>query len=307
MIISNWSNESGFFSMFFFFVNQYIYASKNNLNLKINSENWLFKSEKGWEDYFINIDINNNQDTQIIECEWKKILENFPLFEYKNILDKIWIYNQKTKDLIQNKKKEFNLEDKTYASIFIRRGDKLVDEANIINSHVYLDFLLELNPNYKLVYLQTDDYNCYLDLINYIDTKKLDIKILSNCRKEYQGGMVIFDFHKNNILNKNVLKENNLYLENNIKSFQNTKPINLMKGNEMYDHIIEMIIGIDIVLNSKLVVADFSSGVANFIKLKHKTPENVWAIQNKSNYINYDNIICPSYKLLSLDFFLQIK
>lgn len=302
MIISNWNNQSGFFSMFFFFVNQYIYASQNNLNLKINSENWLFKGEKGWEDYFINIDINNNKDTDIIECEWNKILQNFPLFEYKNILDKIWIYNEKTKDLIQNKKKEFNLENENYASIFIRRGDKLVAEANIINSYLYLDFLLELNPNYKLIYLQTDDYNCYLDLINYVKLKNLDIKILSNCRKEYEGGMVIFDFHKNNIINKNIRKENNLYVENNIKSFQNTKPINLMKGNEMYDHIIEMIIGIDIVLNSKLVVADFSSGVANFIKLKHKTPETVWSMQNKSNYINYDNIICPSFKILPYEF-----
>jgi hypothetical protein len=78
-----------------------------------------------------------------------------------------------------------------------------------------------------------------------------------------------------------------------------------MEGNEMYDHIMDMIIGIDIVLNSELVVADFSSGVANFIKLKHKTSENVWTIQNKSNYINYDNIICPSYKLLSLDLFYK--
>jgi hypothetical protein len=304
MIISNWDNQSGFFSMFFFFVNQYIYAQKNNINLKINSEKWLFKSEKGWEDYFINIDINNNKDIgNTIECEWKQILQDFPLFEYKNILDKIWIYNQKTKDLIENKKKELNLENENYASIFIRRGDKLVAEANIINSHIYLDFLLELNPNYKIIYLQTDDYNCYLDLINYVNFKNLDIKILSTCKKEYEGGMVIFDFHKNNILNKKILKKNNSYIENNIKSFQNTKPINLMKGNEMYNHIIEMIIGIDIVLNSKLVVADFSSGVANFIKLKHKTPENVWAIQNKSNYINYNNIICPSYKILPLQLF----
>ena len=55
MIISIFDNKSGFFSMFFFFVNHYIYALKNNLNFEINNANWLFKYNLGWEDYFENM------------------------------------------------------------------------------------------------------------------------------------------------------------------------------------------------------------------------------------------------------------
>ena len=95
MIICNFESKSGFFSMFFFFVNQYINAVKNNLNLKINSNNWLFKYNLGWEDYFQNIDIINketNKNENII-CNFDKMLGCYKLLEYKNILDKIYIYN----------------------------------------------------------------------------------------------------------------------------------------------------------------------------------------------------------------------
>ena len=57
MIISILDKTSGFFSMFFFTINHYIYCIKNNINFKLDTSNWLFKFEKGWEDYFESIDI----------------------------------------------------------------------------------------------------------------------------------------------------------------------------------------------------------------------------------------------------------
>ena len=59
-----------------------------------------------------------------------------------------------------------------------------------------------------------------------------------------------------------------------------------------------MLIGIDIVLNSNIVVTDYSSNVARFIKLKHCNSDKVYDLISKSNKIDYNKIICPSFLFL---------
>jgi hypothetical protein len=298
MIICNFENKSGFFSMFFFFVNQYIYAVKNNLNLKINSNNWLFKYNLGWEDYFQNIDIINketNKNENII-CNFDKMLGNYKLLEYKNILDKIYIYNQNTIKLIKEKKEELKINNIDYASIFIRRGDKLIKESNFIESHLYLEYLLSLNPNYKTIYLQTDDYNCYLELKEYILNKNLKIKIITLCKETNKGGMVIFKDYKHIfVCDKSFIKNNIDYIEKNIDSLKELKPVTEMNNKEIYEHTLDMIIGLDIVLNSSLVITDYSSNVARFLKLKHNNIDRVYDIVAKTNILDLNRYICPSY------------
>ena len=70
-------------------------------------------------------------------------------------------------------------------------------ESDYIHSKEYLKYLLEINPNCNLIFLQTDDYNCYLELDNYIKSNNLNIKVLTMCNQDCKG-MIIFSFHKNN-------------------------------------------------------------------------------------------------------------
>ena len=302
MIICNFEKKSGFFSMFFFFVNQYLYAIKNNLNLKINNDNWLFKYKLGWEDYFQNINITNKEsnkgtNNKNIICNFNKILGGYKLIDYKNILDKIYIYNENTIQLIQNKKEELQITNIDYASIFIRRGDKLIKESKFIESYLYLEYLLSLNPNYKTIYLQTDDYNCYLELKEYIINKNLNINIITLCKENNKGGMIILNQNKNTIINdKSEIKKNINYVNTNINFYQNFKPITEMNNEEIFEHTLDMIIGLDIVLNASLVVTDYTSNVARFIKLKHKNINKVYDINTKTNIIDLNKLSCPSYK-----------
>jgi hypothetical protein len=67
-----------------------------------------------------------------------------------------------------------------------------------------------------------------------------------------------------------------------------------MNNEEIYNHTLEMLIGIDIVLKSNIVVTDYSSNVARFIKLKHSNSDNVYDVISKSNNIDYNKMICPS-------------
>lgn len=298
MIICNFESKSGFFSMFFFFVNQYLYANKNNLNLKINNNNWLFKYKLGWEDYFKNVnithkEINNNES---IICDFNKILGNYKLLDYKNILDKIYIYNANTINLIKKKKEELKINNIDYASIFIRRGDKLIRESNFIDSYLYLEYLLSINPNYKIIYLQTDDYNSYLELKEYIKNKNLNINIITLCKETNKGGMIIFNQHKQIIINKKSEIKNNIdYFKKNINFYKNFKSVTEMNNEEIFEHTLDMIIGLDIVLNSSLVITEYSSNVSRFIKLKHKNIDNVYDINTKTNIIDLNKFICPSY------------
>ena len=293
-VISVLNKYSGFYSMFFFFVNHYIYSVKNNKNFKIHNDNWLFKSVLGWEDYFENIDINNKISDKILLGHFNLTLSEYSIKEYKEVLNNIYIYNKNTIKLIENRKIKLNLKNNNYNSIFIRRGDKLLSESDYIPAENYLIYLLELNPQCKNIYLQTDDYNCFIELNDYINKHGLDINLITTCEKNCKG-MITFSQHKYNILNNNIKKKENVnYLKNNIETLSKYKPVDKMDSKEIYNHTLEMLIGIDIVLNSNIVVTDYSSNVARFIKLKHYNNDSVYDVISKSNSIDYNKLICPS-------------
>ena len=296
-IISVLNKYTGFFSMFFFFVNHYIHAKKNNCAFQVYSDKWLFKAFKGWEDYFENIDIVKN-----VEIKTKKVLSplnktfiEYSIKEYKNVLPEIYKYNDRIKSLIEARKKNLKLKKYDYSSIFIRRGDKLLTEANYIHGEVYLKKLLELNPSCKKIYLQTDDYTCFNEINDYIKKEKLNIKLLTMCEENCKG-IIAFSHHKNYLVNGNYGIDKNVeYLKNNKKSFIDSKPVDQMNSEEIYVHTMKMIIGIELVLQSNLVVTDYSSNVARFIKLMHVDSDCVYDVVTDTNELDYDKVICPSW------------
>ena len=92
IIISNLENKGGFYSLFFFLLNHYIYCSKNNINFKIKSDKWLFRYRYGWEDYFkpCNLIFNDLNYNELIYSHLN-IIENYPIYEYKNYIPNIYI------------------------------------------------------------------------------------------------------------------------------------------------------------------------------------------------------------------------
>lgn len=294
MIVSILDKSSGFFSMLFFVINHYIYCNKNNINFTLNTDNWLFKYEKGWEDYFEKIDINSNENDNIITyAKSYKVLDNYRIIDYKEIINKFYIYNLTTYNFILNTKKNLNITDKNYDSIFIRRGDKLIKESVYINAGEYINVLLKKNPNCTTIFLQTDDYNCYLELEEYININNLNIKLLTICDKNSKG-FVIFNNHLSSIKNLNIDNQLNYdYLKSNNNNITNTS-VDQMNNLDIYNHTLNMIIGIDIILKSNICIVDYSSNVSRFIKLNHNNPNNVYDVRFYENDIDYEKIICPA-------------
>jgi hypothetical protein len=293
MITSVIDRQAGFFSTLFFAINNYLFAINNNLNFKLDTSNWVFRSKLGWEDYFLNIDILDKAEPSSENIILSDFVYSgiYNLHDYRIGIQKIYKYNDNVKNMIENKKKELNLPD-NYCSIFIRRGDKLFEESLYISSYIYIKNLLIINPNCNTIFLQTDDYNCYLDILEYIKINNLNIKVVCLCKEKYKGGMVIF-----NECDKIERSVNKDYLCNYEIHLKNNKPINELNSEEMFEHVTDMIIGIDIILNSSLVVCEYSSNVARFIKLAHKNPKCVFNINSLNCDIDWNAVKFPAYSI----------
>lgn len=288
---SKLGSVAGFYSQLFFLLNHYLYCKKNQQNFKINSENWGYKYKNGWEDYFEPIELNYNNE-EYIQKSHGDILSEYELSEYKTAIDEVYIYNKDTFNEIQNVKNKLKLLPYEYDSIYIRRGDKLVDEANIILEEDYLNLLLSLNPQCKTIFVQTDDYNCVINLQNIINNNQYQITIETLCDKNnnghFQNNLYIERANKNN-----VIKGNEEYL-NSIKE-NSKKPFEEKTENEKKEHTLELITGIDIIRYSNICVTDYQSNVGRFMKLSHHKPENVFDVISKSNELDYNKKICPVY------------
>jgi preprotein translocase subunit SecG len=299
-VISNLENKAGFFSTLFFTINHYIYSKKYKLPFEIYTNNWTYKYKDGWSDYFKNLIVNENYNYKNQKIfEHNDILdENTTLDEYKNAIKNIYVYNEKTLNYIKNIKKKLKLVNNNYDSIYIRRGDKLFDESIIIPAYKYLDVLLLKNKNCKIIYLQTDDYSSYLELKDYIKKKKLNIKVITLCNPNSRG-CINNEYYKNILLNTNAehIKDNTNaeHIKNNISYIKKQKTLKEMNNNEIYDHTINLICGIDIIVNSNICVLDFQSNVSRFIKLFHENSKNVIDVKNPDLDWNYNKNIHPAY------------
>jgi hypothetical protein len=289
---SELNSAAGFFSVFFFTLNHILYCKKNSINFDMVSDNWLFKYENGWTDYFepYSLKFYDKDLKNIKKAAHGNVLAPFPIKDYGNIIPEVYRYNEKTDEYIHNKKEELDLLKQEYDSIFIRRGDKLVNESKYFKGDEYIEVLLEKNPTVSLIYVQTDDYTAVEEIQEYIDNKRLPIEVTTLCPVEQRGVIVDKQF-----LNKETNIEKNMDYMKNIKPEQQSKPVNTMTPDEKYDHTIIMLTGIDIVANSRSCVLDYQSNVSRFIKLFHKHPENVFNIESPGADINYENIVCPAY------------
>jgi hypothetical protein len=166
--------NAGFYSQLFFLLNHYLYCKENQQNFKINSDNWTYKYSKGWTDYFEPTELHYNNE-EYIKKKHNETVGEYLLIDYRKAINEIYIYNTLTINEIAKAKNKLGIFSYEYDSIYIRRGDKLINEAKIIHEEEYLNVLLSLNPKCHTLFVQTDDYNCVIQLQNIINNKKYKI------------------------------------------------------------------------------------------------------------------------------------
>ena len=334
LIISKLSKH-GLYAMIRCVMDQYSYCKKNKINFKIDSSEWLYKVDNGWTDYFEPIDLNfNNIDNdRVKEFGINMIDTSFNVEDDRNTLKEIYRYNERTMNEINKVKIKYNLVDKTYDSIYIRRGDKLGYESSFTDEYTYIELLLKVNPickriflqtdDYtcfinlsplriyicrgdklgyessftdeymyielllkvnpvcKRIFLQTDDYTCFINLLKYINENNLQIELITTCDKNSLGAITNNDYKKT-LLDSIIHNEKNkTYFDTN--KVKQIVPISEMNKEQLYSHTIELICGVDIIINSNICVCHRESSVSKVIKIAHKMPDNVYDILSKCN------------------------
>jgi hypothetical protein len=297
-MISVLNKSAGFFSQFFFTINHYIYCKKRQIDFSLDSTEWTFSYKDGWTDYFKPIELRfGNECIPPVDGRYGHgtVLENVAYSEYGKVLREVYQYNDFIQSKIHEKRAELQLEN--YNSIFIRRGDKLLVESIFIETEKYIEKMLEKDPDCKTIFLQTDDYNCFLDIQAYLNEKGLDIRLITLCPENLFG----FTMSGNEFYNTSSnFQENQHYIDKIRDMNVKNKIIFDLDKDSMLDHMVTFLVGLDIVLQSKICVTDYSSNVARFIKLWKG--DNVYtAFNGASQYheagkeLDVDMVKCPSY------------
>ena len=296
MIISKLKNYSGFFSSFFFVMNHYIYCQKHNITFKLDNTDWIYKSVHGWDDYFVNIDKIGNVSGNNYYVSHGQVLENYPLYEYKNIIPQIYVYNTYTQTKIDCTIEFLKLKNKKYDGIYIRRGDKLVNESVFIPTEKYMDLLLQKNPLCSDLFIQTDDYNSVIDIQNYIKEKQLNICLYTLCKPETTG-FCVYNNEIEAMKQDLVIPENKEYFLKVKNNILNSTILANMSPTEKFEHTIHFITGVDILLRSNICICDYQSNVSRFIKLAHQQFDNVFNVLEPNKNIDLNIItICPAWQ-----------
>jgi hypothetical protein len=294
-MISVLNKSAGFFSQFFFTINHYIYCKKRQIDFSLDSSEWTFSYKDGWTDYFKPLELRFGNASEQSRHGHGTVLEDVAYSEYGNVLREVYQYNDFIQSKINEKRRELQLEN--YNSIFIRRGDKLLVESIFIETTKYIEKLLEKDPNCKTIFIQTDDYQCVLDIQSYLKENGLYIRVVTLCPDNLFGFTMSGTEFYNTSSN---FQENQPYIDKirgmNIKN----KIIFDLDKEDMLDHMITFLVGLDIVLNSNICVTDYSSNVSRFIKL-WKGDTVYTAFSGKTAYheageeLDITMIRCPSY------------
>ena len=264
---------------------------------------WPYTIKNGWTDYFedVKLSYNNTDSTQIPDSQNKiiggccTILEQFPLSDYVAIIPEFYRYNGETRQHINKIKDQLDINNKEYGAVYIRRGDKLVDETQFVPSSKFVDILLEKMPNCKLLFVQTDDYNSYTDIKDYIEnTLKKDIKVLTTCPNN-RYGTIAHSGYTDKMKENNVFEQNKDYMTK-IKD-KLSKTIAEMNVDERKEHTLELLTGVDICINAKYVICDFKSNVSRFIKIANHDFNAVFDVNN--TIVNRDDLQCPAFDFFS--------
>jgi hypothetical protein len=301
MIISVLDNKkAGFFSSLFFSMNHYIFCKKNNISFYLDSSKWLYKANNGWTDYFANDVILKGDDHISHIFHHDDILGDFNMYEYRDVLlNDIFICKDEINKKIEETKQIWNLVKGTYDSIYIRHGDKLCAESKYYPTEKYIDLLLEKNPYCQTIFLQTDDYNCFLDIEKYISDKNFDLKVITLC-KPNQFGVVNYEMNIEEqfapsfyVINED--PDHIQYFESIKTKLQETKPVNKMSPEELYQHTGSMLVGLDIVRHSKYCILDNQSNVSRFINITHDFIENVYDIRFPDKTFDMNRTRIPAW------------
>jgi hypothetical protein len=280
-------NDGGFYNHIFILISHFLTAKKLGFQFYIDDQNWLYSNNKGWNDYFTTTDLildNTSYENIIYITENNEITEEkFKIHEFRDALIDVYKIQPNIMYKMNNLLENINFKKGDFDAIMIRRGDKMIDESKIISAEEYLIPLIERDT--KNIFIETDDYNVYLELSSIIKNKynNKGIKLFTTCPTNKFGGVGFIrslDFIKNN----NDQLRNKKYCEFMVE--KTNIAVDQFNKQQMKSHIETMLIGNEICKISRYLTTDFQSNLTRFLCMTH---------ENISNVINVENNFIPDF------------
>ena len=282
-------NNGGYCNQLWHLVGYYLLAKDKKLTFILDDSVWIWKNKNGWNDYFNSLAIKKKCKVIQKPIEYdtyeRKKLNKFTLSEYREAFKHIMVLNDSLQKQLYDIMNKFNLKPNEFDAIMIRRGSKLFQESNYISTDKYLNKLVEKNT--KIIFLQTDDYNCYEELKNIIKNRKLNIQVYTICPEYKRGGQTGYS-RELKYIKDNINKSRNIpYIKNFVK---NKKSEQEYTPEEMKTHMEEMIVGLEICLFSRYLSTDLQSNITRMLYTRHNNPNNVLTA-NKTLLPSFNRIV----------------
>ena len=289
-LIFHLQQHGGFFCQLWKLTSNLLYARQQNLQFFIDDSQWLFTNTLGWRDYFASLQLVSEQSSIPLpihpECALEDMrLHQFTLHDYFVVCKEIYVLNDK---LTQRYERQRTLLSDHYHSIMIRRGDKMYGESLYISTNQYINALFEKAPLLDL-FVQTDDYTAFEEVYQYCKTTYPHITVHTTCPSTKRGAFV---FNYQPSVGSTISELNHNYLLQLTTISQ--KSVNSYSSEEMKEHVEEMLVGLQLCMNSEYLSTDFQSNVTRYLLCCHKNPEHVLGIE--SLLLPYTiKLKCPAY------------
>ena len=287
-------SSGGYCNQLWHLVGYYLVADKKDKVFVLDDSVWNWKCNEGWDDYFSSLNIrrkyisiptpSSNNPKFNSTGHNRPELNCFTLSQYREAFKSIMVLNSSLQKYKNDVMDILNLKPNNFDAMMIRRGSKLFKESNYISTEQYLNKLIEKDT--KVIFLQTDDYNCYEELEDIIKKRKLDIQVYTICPESKRGGQTSYR-KELDMIKKDINKSNNVdYIKNFVKK---NKCEEEYTSEEMKAHMEEMIIGLEICLSSRFLSTDLQSNVTRMLFARHNNPSNV---------LNADDSLVPLFNTI---------
>jgi len=253
-VIFELNSKGGFYSVFFFLLEAYLYAKEKDYDFYITSSDWYYTHTKGWHDYFISLKawdpkLKADYEEVIITSHMKIPKTKFTLNNYIQAIKEIYklIPELEAKaDIIVQKHPKL-------ISLFVRRGDKITfGEA----PHIETSELVRLTglDNNQILFVQTDDYRVIIEL----EKKQNFTKLISTVPNTKFGSHARL-WHK-------------------------------LPKNERKIQTEEMLIGLQVCIKSEVCWTDFTSNVGRFLILSNFDNVKIYASDRPKPELDLDKV-----------------
>jgi hypothetical protein len=203
-IVYTFTNYAGFYSMFWFLANAYIYAKEQSIPFFIEHDNWQYTYEKGWHDYFTSLnDWDEAKSSEYSSVRRMKhtqlpgVPQKYSVQRYVDAIKEIFTPTAELQKIADDFRTQLGGD---YTSLYIRRGDKVAEKTREM-SLLSIDDILQktqIQDDGRTIFLMTDDYTT----VEELKAKRPSCKVFTMCKESLRGS----DIYKQRAMNRDERK-----------------------------------------------------------------------------------------------------